>query len=253
MAMYLIDSKGTYPPAWCQDDLNADSPQYYGQSGHNYTWATLLRKYLGIKNDDINKSSNLEVYKCPSDTGDRAGWLAPDDRNALSYAMPDAPRNDTIFYKQRKPIPTSQNPMRNPGTASCGIGQIFNKNYGYGLWIHTSMVKPVTNVILLVERAYDEQAQNTVFSLGYEVKGPNYQLYANTQGSQQSGYRLLPILHARKGQEKIARFNYLFCDYHVEAMNASDTVHDPNTLLPPSSSNYIGGDFMWTIRPFEFK
>ena len=56
-----------------------------------------------------------------------------------------------------------------------------------------------------------------------------------------------------KGQENIARFNYLFCDYHVEALNTADTVHDKTTLLDPSLGGYLGGDFMWTIRPYEYK
>jgi hypothetical protein len=83
------------------------------------------------------------------------------------------------------------------------------------------------------------------------VKGPNYQLWARTDTP---GYGGLPILHARKGQETIARFNYLFCDYHVETLIPSQTVHDRNTwALPPSSSNWKGGDWMWTIRPYEYK
>src|SRR4029079_8793459 len=41
-AMYLADSKGTYPPAWIQDNCNTYT-DYYGQLGHNQSFATILR------------------------------------------------------------------------------------------------------------------------------------------------------------------------------------------------------------------
>ncbi|CAN5674067.1 hypothetical protein BH09PLA1_BH09PLA1_11890 [soil metagenome] len=248
-AMYLIDSKGTYPPAWMQDNVNVDAPaKYYGDGStkRNYSWATLLRKYLGVKNDDIYQGSDLAIYKCPSDSLQRQSWL---EGGTLSDAMPDSPRNDDIFYKQRIPL-NFVNPLRNPAIANCGIGQIWNLNWNYPMWIRQSMVKPSSLVFLLVERSYAEQAQGTAFSLGYEVKGPNYQMWANKDASgQDTGYGGLPILHAKRGQEKVGRFNYLYCDYHVETLTTPETVRDKNTLLPASSSNYKGGDYSWTIRP----
>jgi prepilin-type processing-associated H-X9-DG protein len=60
------------------------------------------------------------------------------------------------------------------------------------------------------------------------------------------------MLHAAKGRESSGRFNYLFCDYHVELLMPSETVRDKNSLKPYSSSNWQGGDLCWTIRPYEY-
>jgi prepilin-type N-terminal cleavage/methylation domain-containing protein len=241
-AMYLVDSKGTYPPCWMQDNPNTFT-DYSGQPGHNYSWATLLRKYLGATKTDPYQGSNLPVYICPNDTLERAGWLGG---GALSYTMPDSPGPDTIFIKHRIPL-AFQNPPSSGATENRGIGQFWNKSFGFPMWVRTSMVKPAGKVLLLVERSYSEQAQSTQWTLGYEVKGPGYQMWSA------GGVYGFPMLHATKGKETIGRFNYLFADYHVELLRPQETVRDKNTLKPYSSSNWQGGDLSWTIRPYEYQ
>jgi type II secretory pathway pseudopilin PulG len=241
-AMYLSEYNGTYPPCWCQDNPNIDGPPAYGQAGRNYTWASLLRKYLGVRNNDPYKGgTSLPVYICPNDTWERPQWIGG---GALSYQMPNSPGTDPVFFRQRKTIGFVNPPTANSG-AERGIGQIWNITFQYyPLWIKTWMVKPNSMVLLLVERTYGEQAQQTLFAWGYEVKSPAYQLWSRTDNAYP-----LPILHGRKGRETVAMFNYLFADYHVELLNPADTVKDKSTLLP----TWKGGDFMWTIRPYEYK
>jgi type II secretory pathway pseudopilin PulG len=239
--MYLTEHKGTYPPCWMQDNPNSGG-SYSGQAGHNYSWATLLRKYLGVRNNDVYQGSDLAIYKCPNDLLERAGWLGA---GALSYTMPDSPGPDTIFYKQRIPL-NFMNPPSAGSTQNRGIGQFWNSNFGFPMWVRTGMVKPPPRVLLLVERSYSEQAQTTVWNLGYECKGPGYQMWSA------GGVYGFPMLHAAKGRESSGRFNYLFCDYHVELLMPSETVRDKNSLKPYSSSNWQGGDLCWTIRPYEY-
>ena len=246
-AMYLIEHKGTYPAAWMQDDYNTYK-DYWGhlQGGvyRNYSFATLLRKYLGVRNNDQYKGGEQPVFVCPNDILKRDTWL---QGGALSYTMPNSPGNDPIFWQHRVALGFTNKP-KTPQTSQRGIGQIWNFQFPYPMWVRQSMVKPASQVFLLVERSYAEQAQTVTWSLGYEVKGPNYQLWARGDG-----YGGLPILHARRGQERVARFNYLFADYHVETLAAAETVRDKNSLNPASSANWKGGDFMWTIRPLEYK
>jgi prepilin-type N-terminal cleavage/methylation domain-containing protein/prepilin-type processing-associated H-X9-DG protein len=240
-AMYLAENRNTYPPCWMQDDPNSFTA-YQGQAGHNYSYATLLRKYLGEQKSDPYQGGNLPVFVCPNDLLDRAAWL---QGGSLSYTMPDSPGPDTIFYKSRIPL-AFHNPPSAGTTENRGIGQLWNYSFGFPMWIRTSMVKPAPKVLLLVERSYSEQAQTTQWSLGYECKGPGYQMWSA------GGVYGFPMLHGTKGKESMGRFNYLFCDNHVECLLPQETVRDKNTLKPYSSSNWQGGDLYWTIRPYEY-
>jgi len=249
-AMYLIDSKGTYPPLWMQDDVK-NFPEYYGQADatgwHNYSYATLLRKYLGVKNDDVNKGGNLEIFKCPSDYTPRSDWL---HGGTMTYTMPNSPNDDPLFWKER--VNTGYGNKPKSGLGQRGIGQIWNQKFNFPIWVRTSMVKPSSLVLLLVERIYVEQAQTTEWSLAYEVKSPLYQLWLDPNRTWYGG---LPIPHGKKDKESVAKFNYLFADYHVELLSPTETVKDKRVVNQPTTSSNIwwGGDYMWTIRPNQYK
>jgi prepilin-type N-terminal cleavage/methylation domain-containing protein len=250
-AMYLIDSKGTYPPLWMQDDYNAYQ-EYWGhlEAGkwRNYTYATLLRKYLGVKDNDIYKGGNLSIFQCPSDYTPRSEWL---HGGTMTYTMPNSPNTDTVFWNERIPIAFLNKP-KNPQAAQRGIGQIWNLKFGFPIWVRTSMVKPSSLVLLLVERIYVEQAQSTEWSLGYEVKSPLYQLWIDPNRPWYGG---LPIPHGKKDKESVAKFNYLFADYHVELLAPTETVKDKRVVNQPAANANIwwGGDYMWTLRPHQYR
>jgi prepilin-type N-terminal cleavage/methylation domain-containing protein len=252
-AMYLIDSKGTYPPLWMQDDYNS-YPEYFGhvdgKGYHNYTYATLLRKYLGVKNDDIYKGGDFAIFRCPSDDMPRSDWL---HGGILTYTMPDSPNTDTVFWKERAIIGFVNKPKQ-PQTAPRGIGQFWNSRMGgWPMWVRQSMVKPSSLALLLVERVYVEQAQTTEWSLGYEVKGPFSQLWGDNTRPYYGG---LPLPHGKGRGDRYGRFNYLFCDYHVEALTPDATIKDKRLIqpVPPGQQGpWWGGDYMWTIRPLEYK
>jgi prepilin-type N-terminal cleavage/methylation domain-containing protein len=238
-AMYLTDSKGTYPPAWIQDNCNSFT-DYYGQIGRNQSFATILRKYLGVKQNDPYQPGNLAVFVCPNDTFQRdEAWLGG---GPLSYVMPASWGPDNIFWSQRAAL-GFVNPPKAGATLNRGIGQFWNVKMGnFPMWVRQSMVKPAGKVLLLVERSYSEQTQTTVWTLGYGLGNPSGQLISG------GAFYGFPILHARKGQERIARFNYLFADYHVEMLEPRETIRDKKTLNP----TWEGGDFSWTIRPYEY-
>jgi prepilin-type N-terminal cleavage/methylation domain-containing protein len=235
--MYLGENKGTYPPAWCQDDITITS--YSGQPGHNTSWMTLLRKYVGVKNNDPRVGSDLPIFRCPNDKLERASWL---QGGGLSYTMPNSWGPDGIFNSLRI-VPLGQSTPGPFAWLNRGIGQWFTGG-GYPMWIRRNMVKPSGEVLLLVERSYSEEAQTTVWNIGYGTANPSQQMWSA------GGVYGFPMLHATKGKEKLASFNYLFADYHVQLLNPRDTVRDKNTLLPGTVE---GGDANWTIRPYQFK
>jgi prepilin-type processing-associated H-X9-DG protein len=108
------------------------------------------------------------------------------------------------------------------------------------------MIHPPIDVILLSERSYSEQIQSPAWFWGYDTFGkPADQMFSS------NGYYGFPMLHAGKGSEKFAYFNYLFVDGHVQLLNPKQTVRDKNTLL--QNQTWEGGDFMWTILPYKYK
>jgi prepilin-type N-terminal cleavage/methylation domain-containing protein len=252
-AMYLIDYKGTYPPLWMQDDYKTFG-EYWGHADatgwHNYSYVSLLRPYLGVKNNDLNKGSNLAIFACPSDTMPRSEWL---HGGILSYTMPNSPNTDTIFWKDRANVGFGNKPS-SPQTAPRGIGQFWSQKMGgWPMWVKQSMVKPTSLALLLVERVYSEQAQTTEWSLGYEVKGPFQQLWGDNTRPWYGG---LPLPHGKARGDRYGRFNYMFADYHVEALSPESTIKDKRLVTPvpsPQQGPWWGGDYMWTIRPLQYK
>ncbi len=129
MQMYVNDWKGTYPPCWIQDNIAAATAQYQGQLGHNRSYVTLLRKYLGRPNDDPYKGGNsqvggnMDVFRCPNDILDRATWL---DGGPLSYTMPSSWGPDDIYYNQR--YNGFSNAPGKGSTLNRGLGQMWARN-----------------------------------------------------------------------------------------------------------------------------
>src|SRR5581483_11589513 len=245
MQMYVSDWRGTYPPCWIQDNIAAATPQYQGQAGHNRSFVTLLRKYLGRPNDDPYKGGNsqvggnMDVFRCPNDVLDRASWL---DGGPLSYTMPSSWGPDDIFYRQR--YNGFSNPPGSGATLNRGLGQFWTgtTSNSYPMWVRTSMVHPASKVLALVERSYSEQAQTVVWNLGYSVARPSDQLFSA------GGAYGFPMLHGKKGRESAARFNYLYADNHVELLTGAETVRDKTMA---QRWDWLD-DTQWTIQPEKF-
>lgn len=247
MEMYVTEFRGVYPPLWCQD--NPAITSYNGQPGRNYTYVTLLRKYLGVRNNDVRKGGDVAIFKCPNDVRDvsEQQWLRDDPKvqvGALSYTMPSSWGSDTIFSQIRYDTSFNVRKPQPPGTTlNRSVGQFFTGGQ-YPMWVKKSMVKPTSLVLLLVERSYGEAMQTVQWTLGYAVGRPSNQLWG-------PDYYPNPMLHARgKGREAQAMFNYLFADNHVELLSPKETVKDKRTL---DLGGWQGGDYMWTIRPLEYK
>jgi prepilin-type N-terminal cleavage/methylation domain-containing protein/prepilin-type processing-associated H-X9-DG protein len=248
MSMYLLEYRNTYPPLWAPD-----SKMFFGGHGDsamtgnfNISYATLLEKYLGGHGADAYSPFSIGVFKCPSDVLARETWL-PSTAGVLTYTMPQSYGPDKIYYANRV-LPAGTPPSRGPmsgSTLNRGIGQSWDLDSDYPMPIKTSMVHPMSKALLLVERAYTESTQCPNWFYGYYCNRPGAQLWPD--GTAAHGF---PMLHADPGRQRSARFNYLFCDNHVDILSPFQTVHDPSTAnFAQSSTNWVGGDFMWTILP----
>jgi type II secretory pathway pseudopilin PulG len=278
--MYLVDSKGTYPPLWYPGDYatSGGGDVYRGSVGAdgnpiNATYVTLIARYLGSNDKNIYDGLRLPVFTCPKDSQPRdtfvtltgVGGVGTGD--PLSYTMPTSWNSDNLYWSTNYrivPPPTGRTAPKgtSPGeTLNRGIGQLWTPG-GFPMWIRTSMVKPSSKALLLVERAYTEAAQCTNWDLGYQVNNPASQMWDPLT----NGNHGLPLLHSNPQDlmtsmatpnaaiaGKGVRFNYLFCDDHVELLSPRETISNTtaslNTLLP---GGWQGGDYMWTIRPQDY-
>jgi prepilin-type processing-associated H-X9-DG protein len=182
----------------------------------------------------------MPVFKCPNDILARDPFL---NGGPLSYSMPISWGPDPLNATNRYLAPGDSALSGNYNTLNRGIGQLFNGPGAYPMWIKTGMLRAASLTLLLVERSYSEAAQCTNWNLGYQVSNPANQMWSA------GGAYGFPMLHTSKGHEKQARFNYLFCDNHVDLLMPSQTVHDQSTLLP---GGWEGGDYMWTIDPLRY-
>ena len=84
------------------------------------------------------------------------------------------------------------------------------------------------------------------------MKSPLYQLWIDPNRPWYGG---LPIPHGKKDRENVAKFNYLFADYHVELLSPTETVKDKRVVNQPTagSNPWWGGDYMWTLRPNQYR
>ena len=115
-------------------------------------------------------------------------------------------------------------------TLNRGIGPLWDGNTGrYPTWIKSSMVRPTSQVLLLVERSYTEEAQCTNWNLGYQVNNPAGRMW---DPSAFYGYPLLHTNNAMRGSSTSSTVvtgkqvvnNYLFCDTHVQLMRQAEQI-----------------------------
>lgn len=244
MEMYMVDSKGVYPPAVFFDGWKNST--YNGARAVGFD--ALLRKYLGQPQSDPKLPGDIPVFKCPNDDLTRFYYL-PKEAGIRTYNMPSSWGWDPYYWNRRDK--SNFPPNIDAGTVlNRGIGQYWDGMNAAPMWVKKNMVKPATKALLLVERSYSHSVQSCVGDsapYGYSITRPGQQLYFNNLAYGN------PMLHARRGTETIAMFNYLFCDGHVELLRPKETVRDYSTLVWSDWGQWMGGDYMWTIRPDDYK
>jgi prepilin-type N-terminal cleavage/methylation domain-containing protein/prepilin-type processing-associated H-X9-DG protein len=265
IAMYLAENRGTYPPLWYVGDYATSGGGliYNGSNDPttglpiNASYVTLIARYMGSTSKDIYAGTNMPVFICPKDTQERDPFL---NGGACSYTMPQSWNGDRLYYSNNYRIfrtggKGGATPPKAGDTLNRGIGQLWAPG-AFPMWIRSNMVKPSSKALLLVERAYTEGGQCTNWNLGYQIRNPSMQMWPG------DGSHGFPMLHSnlqdtgfggiagQATQGKNVRFNYLFCDNHVELLSPRETISQTKLSLQSlSSGSEEGADYMWTIRP----
>ena len=272
---YVADHKNTYPASWRPDnpDAQVGPPNPVGDVT---TFTSALAKYLGVRQPTggrelTKRGTYLKIWQCPADTMERNDFLSRpewDDRNGgpLSYMMPRSYRRDSYYGSQKYRYKTPSDVLPRGGDMStlnlnCGMGQVWDGPGAWPMWIKSNMIKPTSKVILLVERSYSEQTQNTKWEYPFLISGPIDQIW-DPGALDHHGFPMLHSDAAKRGvrsdpaskQGINVRFNYLFVDGHVDLLSPRETIS--TTLLNGGAMTpgYGGrSDFMWTIRPYDYK
>lgn len=239
-SLFANDHEDRYPPA----------AHYTDGLKTTFTWDSYLNKYLGGHLSQRDMLIPLliggqapQVLKCPADRQTRVSWLG-DWGDIRTYAMNSAGSAwgvDIQVNTQGRTYPLP--------TISHGVGIYWFDDKGVADWdargYKSTVVKDAAGSILLVEQPNGQGAAANVWpcvSVGpYGTGGWSdlYQIDPNAKPQNpnvKEGVNQGMALYKLHGQ----RFNYLFCDGHVEGLRIEDTI-GRGTLQDP-----LG---MWTIYP----
>jgi prepilin-type N-terminal cleavage/methylation domain-containing protein len=239
MNMYISDHNDMFPPAG------------YGigpttGSAYQLAWDSYIIRYLGVKvsNTDlfdgfVDVDLAPKVERCPADRGQKiipGTSINGDDISGVrSYGMVYCPEINGVKT-------TTYGVKYTLTTTSMGVGVWWQDTSGLPDFdaksFKSSIVKDVSGSILLAEQANLNNFVGNVWPAfcqgpaGSGIRSVCYQVNptSNQQGNQGQA------LYRSHG----SRFNYLFHDYHVEALKTNETIGSGDLWVPKG---------MWTIKP----
>ena len=242
--LFTGDFNERYPPAgWAN---GSDTQPRFQMS-----WDSWINGYIGghtsqadLQVGYLRLGSVPNILQCPLDTFPKVDWITSIIPFALrSYAMDSVGPQQAAQYQvdtanRTYPFPPIQD----------GVGIFWHDNGLLPDWnapgYRTSVVKDPTGTIMLAENTHGQQCAGNIWTcicIGPYSSTAN-ELYQtdpstavqdpNSPGSVSQGN---VFYKAHKN-----RFNYLFCDGHVESLKLEQTVGS-GTLANPKG--------MWTITP----
>jgi prepilin-type N-terminal cleavage/methylation domain-containing protein/prepilin-type processing-associated H-X9-DG protein len=248
LSIFTSDNNEHYPPAgWAFGPLT--------QPIIHITWDSLINGYIGGHNTQADMEVGYilngaggapKVLVCPADQFPKVQWMggAFPDYSQRSYAMnavgPNWPSQYQVDDKNRTyPMPPIQNGV--------GIYWVDSAIYS-GDWsapgYPTSAVKDSAGTIMLAENTHGQQCAGNVWTcivLGPQSDSANELYQTDPNGSPQDPDSDTSVNEGRalyKAHRN--RFNYSFCDGHVEALKIEQTI-GTGTLTNPKG--------MWTASP----
>lgn len=273
MTLFAGDHHEMYPPAGDQASGHSATGRLLG-----FTWDTWIYNYMGgahnVPQSELRQNTfpeyqqdavalglpvALKPVKCPADRFTKCYWVSgikgTPPLGIRSYAMNGAGPNYGTQYQvdpqgKRYPLPD----LNQPGFH--GVGIWWQTHSLLPDWnargYPTSVVRDTAGTILLAEEPGGQQAEGNIWTCACEgpetpgsaYTGANANLFQidTTQSADmaqdpnsQSGVSQGKLLYKAHGN----RFNYLFCDNHVQALTINETV-GTGTLTSPAG--------MWTIK-----
>jgi prepilin-type N-terminal cleavage/methylation domain-containing protein/prepilin-type processing-associated H-X9-DG protein len=263
ISMFAGDHHDKYPAA----GIGSSS------SSRMISWDTWVYNYVGgagnISPNILNKgvfvqdpadaaaagaAPALKILVCPADRFSKCNWLTgPPAFGLRSYAMNGVGANWQSQYQ----IPTTGGSYPLPDLSQPGyhgVGVYWETSSLLPDWnapgYPTSVVRDPSGTILLAEETGGQQCEGNIWTCvcnGPESSqhgGANGNLYQiDTTSTPQNpasanGVNQGTLLYKAQGD----RFNYLFCDGHVQALTVEQTV-GTGTLTSPAG--------MWTVKPSD--
>jgi prepilin-type N-terminal cleavage/methylation domain-containing protein/prepilin-type processing-associated H-X9-DG protein len=248
--LFTTDHTDHYPPAGWSFGPDASATI-------QLSWDSWINNYVGGNNSQADMQLGYilggaggapKVLVCPADQFPKVDWMGGTfpDFSQRSYAMNGAGPAWSTQYQvadagRTYPLPRIQN---GPGIYWVDTLEPFADwdARGYA----TSAVKDSTGTILLAENTHGQQCAGNIWTcivLGPESTTPNdlYQMDPNmnpqdpTSGTSVNEGRALYKAHRN-------RFNYAFCDGHVEALKVEQTIGTGTLTAPNGMWSEVPGD-----------
>jgi len=274
--VFALDHDDAYPPAGFHYGGTA------GAGGKGLAWDEWLNNYIGgnasqtdmatlqgmLASDQTENPAGLpatpKIEMCPADQFPKASWISGQGSpptpalGIRSYAMNSvgpnygtdyqvSDFNSKNFSQRLFNLPDLNQPGRH------GVGIYWTDQFGVPIWdapgYKTTVVHDTSGTILLAEEPTGQQTAGnewTCICNGPETttggaNGDLYQIVPNSPAQNpgsMSGINQGALLYkAHKN-----RFNYLFCDGHVEALKIEQTVGSGTLLAPKGMWTVAGGD-----------
>lgn len=244
LIMFATDNSDTYPPAgWANGTTSAQ---------FQISWDSWINPYIGGRASQADMqvgylltSDAPAVLACPSDTFPKVDWMGGSAPYfALrSYAMNSVGPNWSSQYQVSDANRTYPLPPVQDGVGIYWIDASLVPDWnarGY----RTSVIQDYSGTIMLAENTHGQQCAGNIWTcicIGPQSTSGN-ELYQtdNSTGQQDpnSGGSVNQGVLLYKAQK--SRFNYAFCDGHVEALKMEQTI-GTGTLTNPKG--------MWTSAP----
>ena len=244
--LFTTDNNDAYPPAG------------WANANFQLSWDSWINKYIGGHAADADLQVGVlfadgapKVLQCPADQFPKVDWMggtAP--YLALrSYAMNAVGPNWSSDYQvpdnnRSYPLPNLNSNGRH------GVGIYWTDTGPFADWnargYKTSVVADPAGSILLAENTHGQQAAGNIWTcicIGPQSASPNplYQTDSNTAqqspGSSTAVNQGQMLYKAHKN-----RFNYVFCDGHVEALKMEQTIGTGTLTVPKGMWTVIAGD-----------
>jgi prepilin-type N-terminal cleavage/methylation domain-containing protein/prepilin-type processing-associated H-X9-DG protein len=244
--IFTTDNNDAYPPAG------------WANANFQLSWDSWINKYIGGHSSDADLQVGVlfagdapKVLQCPADQFPKVDWMGGSTPYLAmrSYAMNAVGPNWSSDYQvpdnnRTYPLPNlNSNNRHGVGIYWTDTGPSADWNaHGY----KTSVVSDPAGSILLAENTHGQQAAGNIWTcicIGPQYSGQNplYQTDANmTQQNPNSSTAVnqgLALYKAHKG-----RFNYVFCDGHVEALKIQETVGSGTLTIPKGMWTVAAGD-----------
>lgn len=248
--MFANDHNNTFPPAGFA--VGSDTA-----AGIQESWDSFLNPYIGGNASDLDMEVGVlltgqapMVLVCPADTFPKVNWMGGQNPFLAerSYAMVGCgPNQGANADYQRDPKNGLPN-LNLPGKLSVGI--YWQSTSGAANWdapgFPVTAVKDPSGTILLCENTGGQQCAGNVWTcicLGPQSFGANelYQIDNNNaiqNPNSTASVNQGSLLYKAHGK----RFNYVFCDGHVETLRIEQTVGTGTPTQPRGMWSATPGD-----------